>query len=427
MPKTLTVPVVGLILALAARSADSPRDAALAAFHDGNYAVAIPLLETVTSSDLKDDAAGAALLSSLIAGNQYDKALELGAKLKAQFPDSAEALSARGDLAFYLGHMAEASQLFKESIKKKETGRANLGLYRVLRAASYFRSARMMLLRGYEVDHTDAALMRAWLDILPWAKRKAILEQMIKDHPEMDHERMQGIQTGLAIGEELDGEPANVLQGDAVDMVLPMDAALYDIKRLRGWTLKFSMNGGKPLHLLIDTGASGILINRNGADKNELERLGGVQLHGIGDEGGRLSHASIAETCEVGALRYKNCIIHIVEQKNVTGVDGLIGADFFSRFLVELDFEQHKVRLTPQPKRPASEQGYDRAMPAGFTPLFRLGHYLLIPARVNGSEEGLFLLDTGASLSNIDSTFAKSEVDPIVWAKFRPSLDGAAG
>ncbi len=360
-----------------------------------------------SGADPKDDLAAAALLSSLIAENTYDKAVDLGAKLKMQFPDSAEALSARGDLAFYLGHMAEASQLYKESIKKKENARAHLGLYKVLRAASYYRTARLMLLRGYELDHSDAALLHAWLDILPWAKRKPILEQMIKDHPE-NQELIEGFQTGLAVREELDGEEGNLLQGDPIDTVLPMEASLYDIKRLRGWTLKFSLNGGKPLHLLIDTGASGIVINRNSADKNELERLGSFKAHGIGDEGGRLSHASIAETCEFGALRYKNCIVHIVEQKDVAGVNGLVGTDFFSRFLVELDFEQHKIRLTPQPKRPPSEQGYDRTVTTGFTPIFRHGHFLLIPTRVNGSEEGLFLLDTGAGLSNIDSTFAKT-------------------
>jgi predicted aspartyl protease len=187
-----------------------------------------------------------------------------------------------------------------------------------------------------------------------------------------------------------------------------MEAALFSMNQLRGWTLRFSMNGGKPLHLLMDTGASGILINRNSADKNELERLGQFEAHGIGDQGSRLSHASVAETCAFGPLHYKNCVVSIVEQKNVTGVDGLVGTDFFYRFLVELDFQQHKVRLKPLPKREPNEQGYDRTVTAGFTPIFRFGHALMIPTRVNGSEEGLFLLDTGASLSNIDSTFAKN-------------------
>ena len=119
-----------------------------------------------------------------------------------------------------------------------------------------------------------------------------------------------------------------------------------------------------------------------------------------------MSHASIAETCEFGSLRYKNCVIKIIEQKSVVGGDGLIGTDFFSHFLVELDFEKHKVHLSPQPKRQPSDQGYDRTVIPGFTPVFRFNHALLIPTRVNESEEGLFLLDTGASISNIDSTFA---------------------
>jgi len=407
MPRILTVSFVGLLLVVAVDAADSPRDAALEAFRNADYATAVPLLEMAMAADPKDDVVAAALLSSLIAENSYDKAVDLGAKLKNQFPDSADALSARGDLTFYLGRMVEASQLYKESIRKKETARAHLGLYKVLRAASYYRTARLMLLRGYELDHSDAALLHAWLNILPWAKRKPILEQMIKDHPE-NQDLRDGFQTGLAVSEELDGEQGNILQGDPAEAVLTMDAALYNIKQLRGWTLKFRMNGGKPLRLLIDTGASGIIINRTGADKNELERLGGFQSRGIGDEGGRLSHASIAETCEFGSLRYKNCVVHIVEQKEVARSDGLVGTDFFSDFLVELDFSKGKVRLTPQPKRPPNEQGYDRTVTAGFTPVFRNGHYLLVPTRVNESEEGLFLMDTGASLSNIDSTFAKS-------------------
>jgi tetratricopeptide (TPR) repeat protein len=403
MPRILT-----LILALAVCAAQSPRDAALEVFRDGNYAGAIALLETVSSADPKDDAAAAALLSSLIAENRYDKAFELGAKLKTQFPDSAEALSARGDLAYYLGRMAEASQLYKDSIKKKETARAHLGLYRVLRAASYYRTARLMLLRGYELDNSDDAVRRAWTGILPWAKRKPIIEQYIKDHPDADKEAIEGMQTLLAIDSELDGEKRDVLQGEPIDAVLPMDAALVNIKHVQGWTLKFRMNGGKPLRLLIDTGASGITLNRNGADKNELEQLGSFKTHGLGDQGGRLSHAGIAETCEFGPVHYKNCVVDIIEGKDFLGRDGLVGLDFFSDFLVELDFEKGKLRLSPHPKRPPNEQGYDRTITAGFTPVFRHGHYLLIPTRVNESEEGLFLIDTGASISNIDSTFATS-------------------
>ncbi len=55
-------------------------------------------------------------------------------------------------------------------------------------------------------------------------------------------------------------------------------------------------------------------------------------------------------------------------------------------------------------------QGYDRIVPpneASFTKVFRHGHELLMPTNLNGKSWGLFLLDTGAEVSNVDSTFAR--------------------
>jgi hypothetical protein len=63
-----------------------------------------------------------------------------------------------------------------------------------------------------------------------------------------------------------------------------------------------------------------------------------------------------------------------------------------------------------KPERPANPQGYDRVIPpseAGFTKIFRFGHQLLVPTNLNGKSWGLFLLDTGAETSSVDSTFAR--------------------
>jgi hypothetical protein len=67
------------------------------------------------------------------------------------------------------------------------------------------------------------------------------------------------------------------------------------------------------------------------------------------------------------------------------------------------------MHLVPLPVRPPNNQGYDREVPPdekGFTPVFRFGNHLYLSTRVNGKNTGLFLIDTGAELSNIDSTFA---------------------
>ena len=68
------------------------------------------------------------------------------------------------------------------------------------------------------------------------------------------------------------------------------------------------------------------------------------------------------------------------------------------------------MSLKPLPARPPNAQGYDRETPpeeADFTPVFRFGHFLMLPTTVNRKASGLFLLDTGAQMANIDSTFAR--------------------
>ena len=43
----------------------------------------------------------------------------------------------------------------------------------------------------------------------------------------------------------------------------------------------------------------------------------------------------------------------------------------------------------------------------GFTPVYRLGHMLMVSTVVNRKSRDLFLLDTGAQINNIDATFAR--------------------
>jgi hypothetical protein len=77
---------------------------------------------------------------------------------------------------------------------------------------------------------------------------------------------------------------------------------------------------------------------------------------------------------------------------------------------MELNFQKYTLHLQPLPEQPPSPQGYDREVPANetdFTPIFRFGHELCLLTRVNQGVQGLFLLDTGATTSVIDTTFAR--------------------
>jgi hypothetical protein len=139
-----------------------------------------------------------------------------------------------------------------------------------------------------------------------------------------------------------------------------------------------------------------------------------------------------------------------MESRSVAGEDGLIGADVFEDFLVDIDFPDEKLKLSELPKRPgqaeqplglrnndeesADEDRSSKEVTAAkdasvtsssgpqdryiapemqsFTRVFRFGHDLLVPTKVGDVPNKLFLLDTG-SLTNFISPQAAREVTKV--------------
>jgi len=137
----------------------------------------------------------------------------------------------------------------------------------------------------------------------------------------------------------------------------------------------------------------------------------------------------------------------------VGGEEGLIGADVFSSFLVDLDFPNEKLHLRELPKRPdetekkialkteeddpepGEQEPKDKesdAPPAkaastansgpqdryiapdmkSYTPVYRFGHMLLVPTMIGQTSPKLFLLDSGA-FNNLISPAAAGEVTKV--------------
>ncbi len=388
-------------------------DDSIAVYKTGDYETALPLLEAAVAKDPKAPLLRAALLSALVYEGKVEQASDAADADAAEFADSPEVLAARGEFAFYMGDMPEAERLFKSAVKlKNETPRAYFGLYRLLRAASMYRTARLLLMSAHEIDPDDALITRAWLPYLVPEKRKELEPAFIAAHPwfykHLDRDRETGVQVAQALNQrkifERDGE-----RSENTQHLVPI---MYGPTRIRGVGLPFRINGGRPLRMLLDTGASGILVKQSAVDKAELDHLGSGEAWGAGDDGARKVFGSIADTCQIGTLKFKTCLIHATEGKqSVTGdEDGLIGADVFSDYIIQIDFQKAQLHLTPQPVREPNPQGYDRAIgpeEKDFTPVFRDRHHLFVSTVLNGKSRGLFLIDTGAGFSTVDSTFAR--------------------
>jgi predicted aspartyl protease len=209
--------------------------------------------------------------------------------------------------------------------------------------------------------------------------------------------------------------------------------------------------------LVLDTGASGILVTRPVAERAGISRISQTTIGGIGDKGRRNGYVGIANSIRIGDLEFQNCSVEVIEQRSVDGDDGLVGADVFEHFMVEIDFPNQKLKLSQLPKRPGeieqklalnsedddspdpdTAETKDDAKPAenkttdaktpapaagpqdrfispemqSYTRVFRFGHYLLVPTSIGNVPTKLFLLDTGAMM-NVISPAAAREVTKV--------------
>ena len=400
-------------------------DTGLAAYKAGNFEAAIPLLQSAVNQSPQDAPLQAALLSSLVYEGRVDQASDADEHDATAFPDSPEILAARGEFAFYTGDLLQAERLFKAAIKIKEaTPRAYYGIYRVFRAASLYRTARLACLRAHEIDSDDALIMKAWLRYASPEKQHELLAAFAAAHPWLYKRNTESQETIAAVRKASDNKRLFETDGSAEAADIHLLRLLRTPTSPRGVGLELRIDSGRPLRLLFDTGASGLVVKQSAIDKAELDHLGSGESWGIGDKGIRKSFAAVAPTCQIATLKFKNCLIEALEGKgSIAGdEDGLIGADFFSNYLVTLDFEKSSMHLEPLPPRPPNPQGYDRSVPPNesqFTPVFRFGHELFVSTKVNDKWIGLFLLDTGAGLSNIDSTFARlsTKIHGDSWVK----------
>ena len=381
-----------------------------AEYRSAHYKDAVRLLRQTVAQDPAKPAPAAHLLTSLVEEAQLAEADALATQLEQSFPNSADVLSARGDLAFYRGDVVRAERLWIAALKASATdARAYFGLYRLYRSASMYFSARIRVLKAYELDPTNLPIARVWFSLLTPDKQKELFEQYRRFNEPLTGDEELSQDFDESIRKELNGrqmfEPVN----PPAEVTLKL-GKFGDPRQARGVSLEVRLNGQKPLHLLFDTGASGIMISTRAAEKFGLKLVGATEAWGIGDQGAKMVNGAISEGCSVGPIEYKNCFLRALAGRNVADEDGLIGADFFAAYVLTIDFQRLTLHLKPQPVRIPRAQAFDRTVPEDekdFSPVFRFGHHLMLPTVANDRLAGLFLIDTGSNVSVMDTIYAQ--------------------
>jgi len=368
--------------------------------------------------------------------------------------DSAPIRVAHAEVLFRQGKIEDAEREWANVINSGHPeARAYLGLARVRRAIAMYKAAETFVKKAHDLDPEDPDITERWISTLPRSERIGYLEETLASENNWDAERRSATAQYLEYLKERSKRKVSPcrLVSTTRATETPLVRLLSDPKHLRGYGLSVLLNGHKS-SLLLDTGASGIVVKRAIAENAGISKISATKLGGVGDKGWKDAYVGIADSIRVGDLEFQNCPIEVMEGRSVANEDGLIGADVFDDFLVDIDFPNEKLKLSELPKRPgepepklalkneeddedteADEPSHESnassapsapPRPIGpqdryiapemqaYTRAFLFGHDVLVSTKIGDVPPKLFLLDTGA-LTNCISPVAAREVTKV--------------
>ncbi len=477
-----------LVTPSAAQDASAPLPGLLnqaeEAFRAGKFDTAVEKYQTALQHDPNSGELYAGLARTYLKMEKVPLAFETASKGVAAAPASLPAHSALAEVYFRQAKMTEAEKEFLIGVNASHPdARACLGLSRLYSAYSLHARARAMLERAHQLDPRDPEIRRRWIRTLNRQEQIRLLEEYLAAPNNEDEHGSQSFHTYLEVLKQRAKRPnlSCRLVSKLTSTEVPLKPMIVDPTHLHGFGLTVQVNG-RSSRLLLDTGASGLLINRKLAQKAGIEALAANTFWGIGDKGDAGGYIGYASSIKIGELEFQNCLVEVSEKRSILDDDGIIGADVFSHYLVSIDFLWQKLKLEELPQRPGAkpatltlasepeqdaqadtpseqdkppldktESTADSARPEpnraptkpqaagasgpqdayvapemqGYTKIFRFGHELLIPTRVGNLAPKLFLIDTGALMNTISPEAAREVTK--VHANDRMHVKGISG
>jgi hypothetical protein len=328
-------------------------------------------------------------------------AWKLSQKALAEAPESANAHELSGEVLFRRGEIVAAETEFKLALKlEPKFAAAWWGLSRIAECTSMYKTAATYLERAHSIDPGDPRIFHDWAMRLSGQEHIDAMEKyaaMID--PSRDQKQLDELRQHIQLDKALRGRSLMIFSSPYKKTEIPL-INLVTANHGLSYGLEVSL-GGTKLRLVLDTGASGILIPRWAAGRAGVAELAGATFGGFGDSPKpSAGYHGIVEHLRIGDLEFRDALINVSNQDSVGPADGLIGTNVFAQFLVTLDFMAGKMRLDPLPSYHTGDtELHDRVTLPELehsARVFRFGHLLLIPTRVSDSREGLFVLDTGA-------------------------------
>ena len=348
---------------------------------------------------------------------------------------TAQGLCLKGDASFRRADFDVASAAYSAAIAvDSRYARAYLGLGRVELIQFHRSAARELTARAFGLDPHDPDIIRAYTEFATDPKsRETLLRNLVVLTRTSDRPTAESALNQLVMERRLHGMVRGRLAGEYRDYTIPLrtyqPGARVPGAESAGLIAPVVLNGGKTLWLVLDSGASGITVSARAARKLDLESLSEIRIGGFG--GGAVSGVvALARSVRIGELVLEDCAVGVTQDSLAEGADGVLGMDTFEAFQIQLDARARSLRLSPFDSGPPIEgplghwMAYDRSTQAA-TPSHAYGirHFLMLKAHVQGGKAGLFLVDTGSSVTSV----ARSTASPTVGFPVEMPMHGAAG
>ena len=427
-------------------------------YRSGKFAEAAEKYQEVLKQDPQAIPAQVGLVRSWLRQQKVDEAYAEARRDLELHPDSAALLAALGDVQFRRAEMWDAETTYRKALTLDPNQvQAHLGIAKLAESYSFYRRAYDHLQLAHRLAPDDPEVQARWFDEMPRKERLAAIEAYLAGpHPD-DPQETKDWQHYVEFLKATVYKPPHTCEliSGTESSEIKLFAMLRTQKhRLSGYGMTVNVND-RAERLLLDTGASGILISRRAAQKAGLKSISKIAISGFGeDKTEHTGDVAVADRIRVGELEFHDCLVRVTDRA-VTEEDGLIGADVFDSFLVDINFPREKLKLSPLPKRPDETNAAPKSLNSpgeaqalsgvekekqptagaqnptpsegnpllsanrlphdpyvapemkNWTSVFRFGHLLLIPSRLDNSQPMLFLLDTGAECNMLSQKAAK--------------------
>ena len=403
--------LVASVTVLLAFATDAPPgDPAQHELYSAHWMRAAELYRGIVSANPTRGDAWDALVRALIEAHQAADAYAAADDAMRSAPGTAGAYAAQGRALYRKGQLAEAETAFQKAARlDAKCASALAGLARVRSAVGKFKMAETLAGMAYRAAPDDPELILGWANTLKGADHVAALRRALAIF-DAETREARFLRAHIASDVALGDRHTRVLESPYREYELNLVDILTGPRHSRGVGLRVRFNDSYESTLLLDTGAGGLSLSRKAAKKAGFEALEeeGTEIHGIGDQNRPDAIRHLANTVRIGGLVLRNCPVAVFDAAKDSDADGLIGADVFARFLVQLDWPRMKLRLLPYPGATSlSEEARDSDSPAnGFQRIYAVGH-LLMPTLINDEPPCLFLIDSGAAINLINVSAAR--------------------